>query len=92
MEEFKSKTLKEKENITFEQLKILAVFTNNMCKQVNMNNEILINKELIDINGENYTEDDFVEASLVLINSIQNSLSDFSIKLTDIMEYITNKQ
>ena len=88
---FKTKPLKEKQAIIIEQLKMLAAFCQNMCNKVNINNEVIISKELIDLNKDDYTEDDFAEAIIVLVNSIQNSLSDFSIKLTDIMEYITNK-
>ena len=88
---FKKKSLKEKQNETLEQLKVLSILSNKMCNDLKIENEILISKELLDINKKNYTEDDYAEAILVYINSIQNSLCDFNDKLADIMEYILNK-
>ncbi len=88
MEFFKSQSLKEKQNIVIEQLKLLMGLTNNMCKELDVNNEMLLNKEVTDLNKDNYTEDDFAEALIVYINSIQNSLCDFSNKLSDVAENI----
>ena len=85
---FKDQPLKEKRNIVIDQLKILATITNTMCKELNVDNEIILNRELLDLNQEHYTEDDFAEAAIVLINSIQNSLCDFDLKLTRIFETI----
>lgn len=85
---FKEQTLKEKRKIVIDQLKILATITNTMCKELNVENEIILNRELLDLNQESYSEDDFAEASIVLINSIQNSLCDFDLKLTKIFESI----
>ena len=81
---FKSRSLKDKQNIIIEQLKMLAILTNSMCKELNVDNEILLNRELIDINKDNYTEDDFAEALIVYINSIQNSLCDYCNKLVSV--------
>ena len=55
-------------------------------KELNVDNELILNRELLDLNQDNYTEDDFTEAAIVLINSIQNSLCDFDLKLTTIFE------
>ncbi len=88
MEFFKSQPLKEKQSIVIEQLKMLAGLTNNMCKELDVNNELLLNKEIVDLNNGDYTEDDFAEALIVYINSIQNSLCDFSNKLSDVAENI----
>lgn len=83
---FKSQPLKEKQDIIINQLKMLASLTNKMCEELNVKNEMIMNKELLDLKKEDYTEDDFAEALIVLVNSIQNSLCDFDLKLTDIME------
>ena len=42
---FKEQTLKEKQSIIYEQLQLLAGLTNNLCKELNIPNDILINKE-----------------------------------------------
>ena len=88
MEFFKSQSLKEKQSIVIEQLKMLMGLTNNMCKELDVNNELLLNKEVVALNSDNYTEDDFAEALIVYINSIQNSLCDFSNKLSDVVENV----
>ena len=81
---FKSRSLKDKQNIVIEQLKMLAILTNSMCKELNVDNEMLLNKEITDLNKYNYTEDDFAEALIVYINSIQNSLCDYCNKLVSV--------
>lgn len=86
MEFFKSQPLKEKQSIIVDQMKILAGFTNSLCEEVGAKSEMLINRELIDLNKENYTEDDFAEAVIVLVNSIQNSICDLSNTLADIAD------
>lgn len=85
MESFKQLPLSEKQAIIMKQLKVLASFTNSLCNEIGVNNDLLINKELLDVEDNEYSEDDFVEAILVLINSIQNSVCDFHIKFADIL-------
>lgn len=85
---FKSQPLKEKQNIVIEQLKMLTGLTNSMCRELNVKNDILLSKELVDLNKDNYSEDDFAEAVIVYVNSIQNSLCDFSNKLSDMADKI----
>lgn len=80
---FKTLSLKEKKSIIYEQMKILAGFTNNLCNELNVKNELLINKELLDLNNENYSQDDFAEAIIVLLNSIQNSICDATVAIAD---------
>ena len=77
MKFFKAQPLKEKQSIILDQLKILTSFSNSMCKELNLNNEVLVDRELVDVTQDNYTEDDFAEAVVVYINSIQNSICDY---------------
>jgi len=86
IEYFKGLSLKEKQEIILDELKMIAGMTNQMCKEIGANNELLLNKEIADVNNLNYTEDDFSEAVITYICSIKNSLCDFSDKLTDISE------
>ena len=88
IEYYKKLNLKEKQKIIIDELKLLTTMTNKMCEEIGANNEILLNKEVADVNKESYTEDDFSEAVITYICSIKNSLSDFNIKLTDISENI----
>ena len=86
---FKKLPLKEKQDIVFEQLKILASMTHTFCQEIGADNQLLINKELTDLKSRNYTEDDFVEAILVLTNSIQNSICDFHLKMSNIINKLS---
>lgn len=83
---FKGLPLKEKQGIVIDQLKMLTTLTNKMCKELNVPNEMLITKDVSNILKENYTQDDFAEAVITLVNSIQNSICDFDLKLTEISE------
>lgn len=86
MEFFKKQNLKEKQSIIYEQLQMLAGFTNDLCKEFEIPNEIIVNRELLDLKKNDYTEDDFAEAIIVLINSVQNSIVDFSNGLSDMID------
>ena len=81
---YKKLPLKEKQGIVIDQLKLLALLTNKMCKEIGVQNEMILNKEIVDLEKGNYTEDDFAEAVITLVNSVQNSICDFDIKLKEI--------
>ena len=83
---FKTFSLKEKQSIIIDQMKMLSSFTNNLCEELDIKSEILVNKELLDIKKADYTEDDFAEAVIVLVNSIQNSICDISNRLSDLAD------
>ncbi len=89
LSDIKKLPLREKQEIVFEQLKMLAAISNGFCKEIGAENEMIINKELTDLKDKNYTEDDFVEAILVLTNSIQNSICDFHLKMSDIINKLS---
>lgn len=86
MEYFKSLTLREKQGVVIDQLKMLASSSSAICKEIGSDNEVLANKELLDVNKDSYTEDDFAEAVVVLVNSVQNSFCDFHLKLAEIIK------
>lgn len=88
MKFFKEQTLKEKQSIIYEQLKMLASFTNSLCKEIEVPNEIILNRELTDLKNANYSEDDFAEAIIVLINSIQNSICDYSNGINNLLDKV----
>lgn len=89
LSDIKKLPLREKQEIVFEQLKMLAAISNGFCKEIGAENEMIINKKLTDLKDKNYTEDDFVEAILVLTNSIQNSICDFHLKMSDIINKLS---
>ncbi len=88
IENFKKLPLKEKQSIIIDQMKLLAKFTNNLCEELGTKSELIMNKELLDLKNENYTEDDFAEAVIVLVNTIQNSLCDATDAIATIADTI----
>lgn len=70
-------------NIICEQLQMLTGF---LCKELNIPNEPILNKEILDLKKEDYTEEDFAKAMFVLINSIQNSVCDYSIGISELLD------
>lgn len=84
LEYYKGLPLNQKKEIIIDELKLLASITNKMCNEIGANNEVLLNKEVLDTNSE----EDFDEAIITYICSIKNSISDFNIKLTEINENI----
>lgn len=82
---FKGLELKDKQAIVIQQLKLLVSLTDKMCDQVDVKTKINGLEELVDLKHRKYSEDDYTEAILVLINSIQESLCDFDLRLTQIL-------
>ncbi len=90
MNNFKTLTLPEKKNLVIEQLKVLASLTNGMCQSLDIDNEIQLNKDVTEVKDGISSEDDFVEAVMVYLISIQDSLCDFDDKLTEDYMNINN--
>lgn len=68
---------------------LIAVFQ-NLCNLYGVQHDLLLNREIVDINKDNYTEDDFVEAIYVYIQSFKEILSDFLIPLIKDDEEVIN--
>ena len=45
---FKEQILKEKQSIIYEQLPMLAGFANNLCQKLNISNEPILNRKILD--------------------------------------------
>ena len=76
---FKNLSLREKQKITIEELKkIIALFEKINIEQNNQTT-ILFNKEILYLNNEYITEDDYAEAVFVYINSIQELIAEYII-------------
>ena len=83
IEKFKKYSTKTKEDIVYNQMKLLASLTNKICKLVGAENNLVINKELVDLVKKDYTQDDYYEAMIVLINSVQCSIEAYHNKIYD---------
>jgi len=85
---YKDLPLKEKQGIIIDQLKMLTTLTNRMCKEIGAPNEMIVTRDVSKVGGEDYSADEFADAIITLINSIQDSICDFDIKLQEINDSI----
>ncbi len=87
IEYYKKLSLNDKRKMILQELKTLSASTNLACRSLGINNEILLNRELIDVKDDNYDENDYLEGLMVLICSIKDSFCD----LIDGLNNITNE-
>lgn len=94
VKDFVNFTLEQKLDLLVEQLKQTAITVQQMCDNYGSGNEVYINRELVDINKDDVTVDDYIEAMEVYVLSIQQSLNDFSIaedKFLNLMDEVLPK-
>lgn len=77
IEEFTELDLKEKQKIVIDEFKEMLAVISKLCEDYKINYEILLNRELTDVTQTNYTEDDFVEATYVYIQSLKELLASY---------------
>lgn len=77
IEEYKELALIDKQQILIKDLKELIALFQELCKIYRIDYELLVNREILDINNTNYGEDDFTEAIYVYIQIFKDVLSTF---------------
>lgn len=77
IEKFKKLNLQDKKEITINEINRLLIFLDKLNREINENCKILLNREMAGIKKEGSTEDDFVEAVFVYINSIEEALANY---------------
>lgn len=78
VEAFKKLKLKDKKSVTIDEFKKTLMFLNKANERLNVKTSILANKELLDLNSGMETEDDYVEAIFVCINSVNELVADLA--------------
>lgn len=73
VEAFKKLSLANKKKIVQNDFKELIA----LLKEIDNNDFVLYNKEILDVEIENQTEDDFVEAIFVYLSSVKEMLADY---------------
>lgn len=81
---FQKQDKKEKQSIIYEQLKMLNEFTKELCDNMNIKNNLIIDNKLIDLN-DNYTENEYLECIVTLINLIQDSLCNYVDNVSELL-------
>ena len=74
---YKELPLQEKKEIVNQEVKKVLAFIQKAKQDLNIKEDILFNREILDLNSDNVSDDDFVEAMYVYIHSIQESLGEY---------------
>ncbi len=80
MNYFKKQPLSEKQGIILDQLESLSSLTNMMCEDIDAENKPITEYKKL---NDDYSEDEFAESVITLVNMIQNSICNFDLKLYD---------
>lgn len=75
--EYTELPLREKEKRFFSEFVELIAMTKKFCDDYHIETEMLFNRELVDVNKENYSHDDFVEAAYVYLQSFKELYGEF---------------
>ena len=81
IDEFKENTLLTKEKIVINELQELIVLFQKLCRMNGKNSELLVNKEIIDIYENKYTQDDFAEAVYTYIQMFKEVLAEYMLSI-----------
>ena len=83
IEEVKKLSVEEKrEELINSILHLISVF-DTLAKEENIRLNYLTNREILDINKENVSEDDFLEAALVYLEMAKNIVGDYSYNINN---------
>ncbi len=74
---YKLLTLKDKQASIVKLLKENLVIIEKLLNEKNIKSNLLYNKEILDLNSNNYTQDDFAEAVFVYIYSFRELLANY---------------
>ncbi len=85
IEAYKKLPLQKKKQMANEEVKKLLAFIEKANNDLNLNDTILFNREILDLNSDNVSDDDFVEAMFVYIYSIREALSIYFNKVSKIL-------
>jgi len=77
VESYKKLPLQEKKEIVNKEIKELLAFIEKAKIDLNLKSEILFNREILDLNKEIITDEDFVEAMFVYVNAIKESVGKY---------------
>lgn len=86
IEEYKEKSLIDKQQILVSEYKELIALFQELCIIYHIDYQMLLNREIIDINNLNYNQEDFVEAIYVYTQMFKDILSTFLLKIISVEE------
>ncbi len=77
VEEYKTYSLREKQEVNIAEIKEILAGLKLLCEKTGLSVESLLNREIIDINKDEYSMDDYMEALYVYLSDIKNYLGTF---------------
>ena len=77
VESYKKLPLIEKKKIIEKEFKEIISTFYGLINRHNVNPKVLFNREILDLNKEEFTEDDFAEAVFVYINAIKELIGNY---------------
>lgn len=85
VELYKKLPLQKKKEIVESECKKTLAFIEKLNSDLNLDNNILFNKEIMDLKTTDISDDDFTEAMFVYINMIKESLGKYVLEISKIM-------
>lgn len=79
---FKNLSIEEKKEYLIKEFKLSIALLEKMNNDIGVNNNLLLNKEIIDVNKKNPTDDDYLEAYFVYLHAINSSIIAFAEKIS----------
>lgn len=81
IDEYKENSLVSKQGIIISELKELIALFQKMSSMRGINPKLLVNREIIDVNKEGYTQEDFAEAVYTYIQMYKEILAEFMLSI-----------
>lgn len=85
VEKYKLLPLQEKKKRVNNDIKELLAFVEKAKKDLNINDDLLFNREILDLNTDSVSDDDFVEAMFVYIHMVRESLGKYFNEISKIL-------
>ena len=80
---YKSMTTQEKKDALIKEFKVSLGAIEKLNKDIGNEHELLINREILDVDKKDVTENDYLEAYFVYLHMINDSILTFAQKISD---------
>ena len=85
MEAYVSLPIEDQRAEIISKLRELIAIVNKFATDAGANGEILLNREISDLNNDNVNEKDFLEGTYAYINALENMLGQYIERISDIV-------
>ncbi len=82
---YKKLPLQKKKEMVNEETKKLIAFIEKINADMGIKGQTLFNREILDLNSNNISDDDFTEAMFVYIHTIRESLGAYFNKVSEVL-------